>query len=173
MSETAPMFFSIKIFLFFQTENLTESDKEGTVIRTRNNKKHKIIISRIIMFLNIVPWCVLQRKKKKHSLKLIYSKNLFKPNLIETNLCVPNRQVGGINRLNWQIFSASGLYLKFDLWRIPCYSGFGLDSFHFIRFCISMYCISGKWELHNAWWNKVFIYSSGYGEQSMKTRFYW
>ena len=101
MSETVlSCFFSIKIFLFFQTENLTESDKEGNVIRTRNNKKHKIIISRIIIFLNIVPLWVLQRKKKKHSLKLIYSKNLFKPNLIETNLCVPNRQVGGINRLN-------------------------------------------------------------------------
>jgi hypothetical protein len=45
MSETVlPCFVSIKIFLFFQTENLTESDKEGNVIRTRNNKKHKIIM---------------------------------------------------------------------------------------------------------------------------------
>ena len=46
------------------------------------------------------------------------------------SLCVQNRQVFGLYRLNQQRFSEWGLYVKFGLYKVPVYSGFGLERFH-------------------------------------------
>jgi len=59
--------------------------------------------------------------------------NLSKPNFLGTTFCAQNRQVFGLNRLIWYRFPTLGLYLKFSLYSIPVYSGFGLDKFHCIQ----------------------------------------
>jgi hypothetical protein len=51
-------------------------------------------------------------------------------NLFRTNFCVWNRQVFGLYRLFHQTFPTLGLYLQVSLYRIPFYSGFGLNRFH-------------------------------------------
>ena len=59
--------------------------------------------------------------------------NLSKPNFLGTRFCVRIRQVFGWYRLNLHRFSTLGLYLKFCLFRISYYSGFGLEMIHCIR----------------------------------------
>jgi hypothetical protein len=44
---------------------------------------------------------------------------MFKSNLLETNLCVRNRQVIGLYRLNYQRLTTLGLFQRVVLYRIP------------------------------------------------------
>jgi hypothetical protein len=62
-----------------------------------------------------------------------------------------NRQVFGLYRLNKQRFPTWELYLKFGLYRISVYSGFGLDRFHCIKFVILILI-----DINNFIWYKVF-----------------
>ena len=55
--------------------------------------------------------------------------NLSKPNFFGTNVCVQNRQVLALYRLNLQTFPTLRLYLKFSLYRILVNAAFGLDMF--------------------------------------------
>jgi len=100
--------------------------------------------------------------------------NLSQPNLLGTNICVQNRQVFGLYRLNKQKFPTWGLYLKFGLYRISVYSefglyrisvysgfgliyrisiysGFSLDRFHCVKFVILILI-----DITNFIWYKVF-----------------
>ena len=53
-------------------------------------------------------------------------------NLFGINFYVQNRNEFRFYRLNYPIFPTLGVYLKFSLYRIPVYSGFGLDRFYCI-----------------------------------------
>ena len=76
-------------------------------------------------------------RDEKSSVMIVYIQwNLFKPNLLGTNLSIQNRLVFGLYRLNKQRFSILMLYLKFGLYRILVYWGFSLDRFH----CTKIFC---------------------------------
>ena len=67
-------------------------------------------------------------KKYKTEHTCILQQNLSKPNLFRTNICIRNRQMFGLNRLNEQRFPTLELYVKIGLYRIQVYLGFGLYS---------------------------------------------
>ena len=61
---------------------------------------------------------------------MIYSDTCLSWTSSRTSFSVRNRQAFGIHRLNSQRFPPLGFYWKFGLYRIPVFSGFGLNGFH-------------------------------------------
>ena len=83
-------------------------------------------------------------------LQLVLQWNLSKQNFLGTNFCVQNIPAFSLYRLNKEIFTTFGLYLNFGLYRVPVYSGFGLDRF-----------IQGSF-LFRVWFTRVALYFTIY-----------
>jgi hypothetical protein len=64
------------------------------------------------------------------NINMIYSDTCLSWTSSRTSFSVRNRQAFGIHRLNSQRFPPLGFYWKFGLYRIPVFSGFGLNGFH-------------------------------------------